>query len=206
MATRQFDTTAEPMTRPAAARQASVSETAAPEQASPAQAVRRLSAHTVAAQLAQSSGGHLARAGHALLQLQRLHGNRYVQRVLGHTRGQPRPLPRPGTAPLIQTKLVVGPAGDRYEREADHLAEAVMRSLSSQDGATGDPELKPGDSVVSRKVPSAVDPLGGTSLDAGGEAAMARARSGGVALAPAVRSRMETAFGSDFGAVRIHQG
>ncbi len=31
---------------------------------------------------------------------------------------------------LLQTKLKVGPAGDEYEREADNVAEQVMRKRS----------------------------------------------------------------------------
>lgn len=32
-----------------------------------------------------------------------------------------------GHGSLVQTKLRVGPPGDRYEREADRVAESVMR-------------------------------------------------------------------------------
>jgi hypothetical protein len=110
------------------------------------------------------------------------------------------------TAPVIQTKLVLGRADDRYEREADHVAETVLRSLRGRPGAVRDHGRAEGEPVVSRKASSSVDPLGGTSIAAGTETVIARARSGGVALAPTVRSRMEAAFGRDFGAVRIHQG
>ena len=46
-----------------------------------------------------------------LFALQRTHGNRYVQRVVAG----------------IQAKLVVGQPGDKYEQEADRVADAVMR-------------------------------------------------------------------------------
>src|SRR4029453_2833008 len=45
-----------------------------------------LGAQAQAAALHQASGGRLARAGHALLQLQRQSGNRYVQQVVRHAR------------------------------------------------------------------------------------------------------------------------
>jgi hypothetical protein len=47
----------------------------------------------------------------ALLALQQTHGNRYVQRVVTG----------------IQAKLVVGQPGDKYEQEADRVADEVMR-------------------------------------------------------------------------------
>jgi hypothetical protein len=46
-----------------------------------------------------------------LLALQQTHGNRYVQRVVAG----------------IQAKLVVGQPGDKYEQEADRVADVVMR-------------------------------------------------------------------------------
>jgi hypothetical protein len=49
----------------------------------------------------------------SLLTLQRTHGNRFVQRLL-----------RSG---VIQTKLTVSEPGDPYEREADRVAEQIMR-------------------------------------------------------------------------------
>jgi hypothetical protein len=48
----------------------------------------------------------------SLLNLQRTHGNRYVQR-------------------LIQTKLAISQPGDQYEQEADRVAEAVMQMSAS---------------------------------------------------------------------------
>lgn len=52
-----------------------------------------------AAALTQASGGRLTRAGRSLLQLQRINGNRYVQRVVSQTRLPADP------APVTQTKL-----------------------------------------------------------------------------------------------------
>ncbi len=51
----------------------------------------------------------LARRQSAVRSLQRTRGNIFVQRL------------------AIQAKLKVGPAGDRYEQEADHVADQVMR-------------------------------------------------------------------------------
>jgi Domain of unknown function (DUF4157) len=125
-----------------------------------------------------------------LLEMQTAAGNDVVNRVVhGH----------------IQTKLVVGSADDPAERQADRVAEAVLRSLTGHDGVGGGSELEEG-SRISRKASRSTDPLGGMDVDPENEAAIAQARSRGSALDPGVRTRMETAFGSDFGAVRIHRG
>jgi hypothetical protein len=109
------------------------------------------------------------RAGDALLESQRRHGNRYVQRV-------------------IQAKLVLGRAGDRYEQEADRVASQVV---------TGS---VPGGPVAVHHVPggtgSAVDPAVAQEIQ--------QARSGGQAVPGAIRERMEQATGADFSDVRIH--
>jgi hypothetical protein len=59
----------------------------------------------------QLSSMHTAQHASVLLALQQTHGNRYVQRVVAG----------------IQAKLVVGQPGDKYEQEADRVADAVMQ-------------------------------------------------------------------------------
>jgi hypothetical protein len=66
------------------------------------------SVESIATELSGMSTGGRAPA---LLALQQTHGNRYVQRVVAG----------------IQAKLKVGQPGDVYEREADRVADAVMR-------------------------------------------------------------------------------
>jgi hypothetical protein len=58
----------------------------------------------------------------AFLQIQQNLGNRYVQRLV---RESGRQGPRPALA--AQAKLEIGQPGDIYEREADSVAERVMR-------------------------------------------------------------------------------
>ena len=53
-----------------------------------------------------------------VLALQRSIGNRAVQQLVSSSR----------TAPVIQTKLQVGPVGDRYEQEADRIAAEVVKT------------------------------------------------------------------------------
>ena len=65
-------------------------------------------------------------AAHPVLQLQEALGNQAVGRLLG--------------SGGVQAKLTVGQPGDRYEREADQVARAVMRMPESQ--ITGEAEEK----------------------------------------------------------------
>ncbi|NJN55202.1 MAG: hypothetical protein HC804_10855 [Anaerolineae bacterium] len=59
--------------------------------------------------LQRMTNGRLPRAGNALLQLQRSHGNGHVQRL------------------VVQAKMLLGPADDPYEREADQAARQVAQ-------------------------------------------------------------------------------
>jgi hypothetical protein len=67
-----------------------------------------------------------------LLNLQRTHGNRYVQQLLNGGAIQRKcacggGCPRCQKASLFQTKLKINEPGDRYEQEADRIADRVMR-------------------------------------------------------------------------------
>jgi hypothetical protein len=67
-------------------------------------------------------------------QLQRDYGNSYVQRLVDHISHS--------RSEGIQTKLEVGPAGDKYEQEADRVAKEVVGTMkSSQREAAEDDEL-----------------------------------------------------------------
>ncbi len=54
-------------------------------------------------------------------------------------RGRSRPAVS-GARPVVQTKLTLGPPGDRYEREADSVAKQVMASLDGPIAAQRQPE------------------------------------------------------------------
>src|ERR1700735_1928475 len=77
--------------------------------------------------LARLPRGQLARAGDTLLAVQRAYGNHHVGQVVRQARA----------APVIQAKLVVGPVGDRYEREADRVAQQVGHGATPDRSATG---------------------------------------------------------------------
>jgi hypothetical protein len=137
-------------------------------------------------------------------------------------------------ATRLQTKLVVGPAHDHFEREADSVARQVMARIESrpQAGGSADPvnratvdedellqgkrisrasvdeeELLQGKrtAVVQRITGSAVGPEGG-ALDSETAGRITSARSGGAAMEPMLRRSMERAFGADFSSVRLHVG
>lgn len=137
---------------------------------------------SLAAVLGRSGGGCLA--GSALLRLQRDYGNRYVQRVVDQAR----------TAPVSQAGLLSGPADDRYERDADRVAQAVAG------GAT------PTVNRAAGRLP-AIQRLSGSTggpVDAGVQQAIQRARGSGQPLPERVRGPFERAFDADFAGVRLH--
>ncbi len=85
----------------------------------------------------------------AILQMQASAGNRSVQRLLHKA--------------AIQAKLTVGPAGDRYEQEADRVADQVMRSSNPLDESVqrhSSPPAKAEEEEVQRKpIAATISPL-----------------------------------------------
>jgi hypothetical protein len=67
--------------------------------------------------LVEKTNGRPARAGSRLLQLQKQYGNRHVQRQ------------------VVQAKMLLGPVGDKYEQEADRVAQEVVRSKGKPEPA-----------------------------------------------------------------------
>ncbi len=122
----------------------------------------------------------------ALMNLQRVAGNR-------------------ATAAYVQAKLVVGPADDPAEHEADAIADEVLARLRGPGGGGADDGDGSGDGPRIRRSSSGPDPLGGLEVDPATSNDIDKARSRGSALPGDVRSRMEQGFGQDFSSVRIHQ-
>jgi hypothetical protein len=111
-------------------------------------------------------------------------------------------------APILQRKLVVGPADDPLEREADRVSEEVMRIPAPEPSLTAAPPR------VSRKCAACEEEEGqalqpkraGSSAPTGGAPGIVHEvlRSPGVPLDPATRAFFEPRFGHDFGRVRVH--
>lgn len=124
--------------------------------------------------------------------------------------------------PMVQTKLTVGAAGDKYEQEADRVAanvvdmihrpvaeSPVQRSLE-EDGMP--PQMWPqmriqrynqNDHVQTKLTPNQIGKEGGAaSEDVTSE--IERAKGGGQKLDQGLQRSMGKAMGTDFGGVRIH--
>ena len=110
----------------------------------------------------------------------------------------------PGSRPAaffqpVQTRLAVNTPGDRHEREAEATAERVMRMPQGEArlALTG-ADARPGLQL------SGAGPGDGAVLPDGLDSAIRGRLPGGQALDPQVRGFMESRFGADFGAVRVH--
>lgn len=93
--------------------------------------------------------------------------------------------------PYVQTKLKVGAPNDRFEREADRVADTVMRLPS------------PG-SDVSQAQPSIQRLSGNANRTLSSNSTLPRGE--GRALSSQTRAFMEPRFGVDFSQVRLHSG
>lgn len=125
--------------------------------------------------------------------------------------------PAPIESLIVQAKLSVGPAGDRYEQEADAVADNVVASLNATASSDAtEPEPRP-ESRVQRATSTDALPvvdvqraadvgLGGGDLDQDTSSRIQAARGGGTAMPTPLRSKMERAFNADFGSVRVHEG
>ena len=136
----------------------------------------------------------VADAGNALLHLQHTRGNRWVQGMVGRVREAAQP------APIIQTKLVLGAPDDKYEREADRVAQQVAGQPQPESAAQA-PTIQRLSSVT-----GGGGVVGAGPVDAGVQQAIQSARGGGQPLPGSVRAPMEQALGTDFGGVRVHVG
>ena len=152
-----------------------------------------------------------------VLRLQRDYGNRYVQRLVKHISKK--------REAVVQTKLTVGPAGDKYEQEADRVAKQVvdMTPTPTQGSAQRQGELEEEElqmkPLVQRQeeleeeeeelqMQPAQPQIGleGGYVEPDVESAIETSRGRGQALPDHVRSSMEEAMGVDFSEVRVHTG
>jgi hypothetical protein len=157
--------------------------------------------------IARKSGGPEPSGAGALRQRV---GNRQMQRLMGETPAR-TPGATPQRAPLIQAKLTISQAGDAHEREADRMADAVMRMPSpgirqlpaggqaSRAESEEERDRKTGP-LLQRKEQTAGAPLVTPAVAAGVQAL----RGGGSALPGAERAFFEPRFGADFSGVRVH--
>jgi len=179
--------------------------TAAPQQASAkrAEPQRTRTTHGVQTPVSLRSG---------IGRMQAAAGNRTMHRLLN--------------APAIQPKLTVGPVDDEYEREAEHVADRVMRMPDPPEAPKGGPvqrACKHCEEEKARRAPIAIQRMcaecekeeqeaqraprvGAGPVSPEAAASVATATSGGQSLSAASRTYFEPRFGRDFGHVRIHSG
>jgi hypothetical protein len=129
------------------------------------------------------SSMHTAERAPVLLALQQTHGNRYVQRVVAG----------------IQTKLKVGQPGDKYEQEADRVADAVMRMQEPRVQRQFELEEEEEEEILQAK--SREDATHEVTYDL--ELLINAIRGGGRSLSGSERSFFEPRFGYDFSQVRV---
>lgn len=108
--------------------------------------------------------------------------------------------------------MVVGAVDDAAERDADAVADMVLRRLGNERS----PEPAPADAAARVRraaAPTETGPIGpeGGALDADVSSRIQRARGGGSSLAEPVRRRMEQGFAAagrpaDLSGVRVHRG
>ncbi|MEB3310409.1 MAG: DUF4157 domain-containing protein [Snowella sp.] len=112
----------------------------------------------------------------------------------------------------IQAKLMVGPANDIYEQEADRVAAQVVQRIHTPVSNS----LTQGESVQRQKDEEGlqmrpITPIQRKDMSAGGEVStdleseINHARGGGQPLAPEMQLKMGEAMGADFSGVRVHR-
>lgn len=119
--------------------------------------------------------------------------------LLGRTRVFPRA--------TVQPKITIGAPNDKYEQEADRMADAVMNmSAHSVNAGSNQPLAAAVTPVAATDSGSAQTAPEGTASAASSaqESQLKLDGSGGSPLPQDVRSFMEQRFGADFSHVRVH--
>ncbi|MEX1020859.1 MAG: DUF4157 domain-containing protein [Litorilinea sp.] len=124
-----------------------------------------------------------------ILALQRSAGNQAVVQLLGRT-SAPHPVQR--------NSLTVGPANDRFEQEADRIAQAVVDNPGTQN--TNDESR--GNGVVQRQT-AGIGPEGGR-VDTALASRLRQTQNAGAALPVSVRRAIEPKLGAELGSVKVH--
>ncbi|HEY5745433.1 MAG TPA: DUF4157 domain-containing protein [Chryseolinea sp.] len=121
----------------------------------------------------------------------------------------------------IQAKLTIGQSDDRYEREADAMADKVVQRLASPE-----PLTKKAASIQAKPLVGTITPLvqtkcaaceheeklqaknennnPGQTASASIESNLNASKGSGSPLPESTRTQMESSFGADFSSVRIH--
>ena len=132
-----------------------------------------------------------------------------------------------GVPKTIQTKLIIGQPNDRYEQEADRVADAVMRMPEPGVQRQVEPEEEEEETLQSKLLNSQIKPLVQvqrqegpeeeeeelqakptsshiSNVNPGLESQIQSLKGGGQPLPESARAYFEPRFGCDFSQVRVH--
>ena len=121
----------------------------------------------------------------------------------GKHKGVKEGINAPSQQTIVQPKLELTTPGDSYEREADRMADFVMRKAYSglpTEMPSATSVLPP---MISRRASSSTS---GVAVDNATESGIHASRGGGQPMPTALRSQMESSFEADFSGVRLHTG
>jgi Domain of unknown function (DUF4157) len=112
---------------------------------------------------------------------------------------------------VIQAKMTIGAPGDKYEQEADRVAEQVVQKMhapSAQESMLGEQiqhQKREEDGQALRMKPLAQRPaVGGMAATQDLESSIHRARGGGQPLDSNLQRKLRQAMGADFSGVKVH--
>ncbi|WP_424094751.1 DUF4157 domain-containing protein [Moorena producens] len=110
---------------------------------------------------------------------------------------------------LVQAKLTIGQAGDKYEQEADRVASEVVDRINAPVSrlTTQQESIQPQDEQdqLMRKPMLQLDSVeGGMAATPELETSIQQAKGSGIPLTQSIRKPMEQSFGADFSGVRVH--
>lgn len=109
----------------------------------------------------------------------------------------------PSRQMLVQPKLELTTPGDSYEREADRMADYVMRKPFGVSFISMPSTVVANQPKILRR---ATGSSSGIAVGNATESGIHASRGSGQPLPTALRSRMESGFGTDFSGVRLHTG
>ncbi|HBB34641.1 MAG TPA: hypothetical protein DDZ80_19885 [Cyanobacteria bacterium UBA8803] len=149
---------------------------------------------------------------HPVEELQGAIGNQAVNQLLAtQPRLQAKPLFRGLSRELvIQPKLTIGAVGDKYEQEADRVAEQVVSHINTPENSTIQRQeilTEEDDDDTELRMKPTVQHLSdqnGLAATPELETTIQQEKGSGQPLEAPIRQPMEKAFGVDFSAVKIH--
>ncbi|KAB8155974.1 DUF4157 domain-containing protein [Kordia sp. TARA_039_SRF] len=116
--------------------------------------------------------------------------------------------------PFIQAKLAIGQSNDRYEREADAMADKIVRKSNSNVSISAAKISSQKNNSVQRKIEKE-DEISQVQLQTSNtaktpsssfESKLKTSKGSGSPMTNSVKTEMETGFGQNFSNVRIHTG